>query len=109
MLRQGRVLEHRSLRSPSLLPSPPARNALACLHLKTTGHIVCLPGHRCVHGQGRQACDRVPHRELGRRDSTDSTLGLEQRKVIAMKGSEAEALTWEVFVTPGIPIVTPDR
>src|SRR5258705_9688030 len=34
---------------------------------------------------------------------------LEQRKVIAMKSSEAEALTWEVFVTPGIPILTRDR
>src|SRR5258705_4901378 len=34
---------------------------------------------------------------------------LEQRKVIAMKSSEAEALTWEVFVTPCIPILTRDR
>jgi len=26
-----------------------------------------------------------------------------------LQGSQPEALTWEVFVTPGIPVVTPDR
>src|SRR5882672_8861513 len=83
----------------SYSPSPPPRILLVWL----------------ASQDDRSYCRREPDRKeatMDRRDSTDPALGLQQGKGIGMNaphGSQPEGLRWEVFVTPGIPIVTRDR